>query len=253
MRWLLVLGLLAQGSTALDVSSLTIGAPTVVAELEVGKLKGELRRVSWSADASELALRTAEGDKPTDRVHFFTVALSGGAVASVEREPDWATDYWAFKSDRSAPGLTGVLIDVQQTRENVKIGTGSAGAAAGTDRTGGNTVMSADNIDREAQHQKQNVIRLTLYGEPISQFVNQRPEPGEQFSWGPTGTGAVAYVDPDGRLFVLDQKKHKRSIAAVKDAMLPAWSADGTKLAYIQKSGRKKYTLAWVSISRDKP
>ncbi len=97
------------------------------------------------------------------------------------------------------------------------------------------------------------MVRLTLYGEAISQFVNERAQPGEQFSWGPAGTGAVAYVDPDGRLFVLDQKKHKKSIAAVKDALLPAWTADGSKLAYVQKSGRKKYTLAWVAISRDKP
>jgi hypothetical protein len=253
IRWLLLLGLVGQPSGSFDVSSLTIGAPTVVAALDLGTLKGEPRRVSWSADGANLALRTSEGDKPTDRVYFFTVAAAGGPVVAVEREPDWATEYWAFKSDRSAPGLAGVLIDVQQTHENVKIGTGSAGAAAGIDRAGGNTVMSADNVEREAQRQKQNVIRLTLYGEPISQFVNQRPEPGEQFSWGPTGTGAVAYVDPDGRLFVLDQKKHKRSIAAVKDALLPAWSADGTKLAYIQKSGRKKYTLAWVPIARDKP
>jgi hypothetical protein len=249
--WLLLLGLIGQTPSSFDVSSLSIGQPTVVAELEAGKLKGELRRVCWSADGSELALRTTEGDKPTDRVHFFTVALSGGALAPVEREPDWATDYWAFKSDRSAPGLAGVLIDVQQTYENIKIGTGSAGAI--DSNRSDPSAMSAGNIDREAQRQKQNVIRLTLYGEPISQFVNQRPEPGEQFSWGPKGTGAVAYVDPDGRLFVLDQKKHKRAIAAVKDASLPAWSADGAKLAYIQKTGRKKYTLAWVPISRDRP
>jgi hypothetical protein len=257
MRWLLLLVsamfLQPQTSVAIDVAKMTIGTPIAIAELDLGKLKGELRRVSWSADGSELALRTAEGDKPDDRVHFFIVEAAGGAVTAVEREPDWAKDYWTFKSDRSAPGLAGVLIDVQQTLENVKIGTGSAGAAAGGDRAGGNTVMSSDNIEREAQRQKQNVIRLTLYGEPISQFVNQRPEPGAQFSWGPTGTGAIAYVDPEGRLFVLDQQKHKRSIAAVKEASLPAWSADGTKLAYIQKSGRKRYTLAWVPISRDKP
>jgi len=257
MRWLLLLVstmfLQPQTSVAIDVATMTIGTPTAIAELDLGKLKGELRRVSWSADGSELALRTAEGDKPDDRVHFFIVEVAGGAVTAVEREPDWAKDYWTFKSDRSAPGLAGVLIDVQQTLENVKIGTGSAGAAAGGDRAGGNTVMSSDNIEREAQRQKQNVIRLTLYCEPISQFVNQRPEPGAQFSWGPTGTGAIAYVDPEGRLFVLDQQKHKRSIGAVKEASLPAWSADGTKLAYIQKSGRKRYTLAWVPISRDKP
>ena len=253
MRALMLIGVVAvaQGLAGFDISSVTIGAPVTVAELDTGKLKGELRRVAWSPDGSELALRLTEGDKPTDRVHFYAVAVSGGAVTPVEREPDWAKDYWAFKSDRSAPGLAGVLIDVQQTFENIKIGTGSAGAI--DSNRSDPTATSSGNIEREAQRQKQSVVRLTLYGEPISQFVNQRAEPGEQFSWGPAGTGAVAYVDPDGRLFLLNEKKHKRSVAGVKDATLPAWTADGTKLAYVQKTGRKKYALAWVAISRDKP
>jgi hypothetical protein len=247
MRALVVALLLLQTPAGLDVSTAHIGAPAIVAELDLGKLKGDVRRVSWSPDDAELALRTAEGDKPTDAVHFFSVAAAGGAVTASEREPDWATSYWAFKSDRSAPGVPGVLIDVQQTLETVKIGTGSAGAI--DSNRSDPSAMSAGNIDRESQRQKQNVVRLTLYGEPISQFVNRRPEPGEQFSWGPTGSGAVAYVDADGRLFLLDRAKHKRPVAGVKDAMLPAWSADGSKLAYLQRSGRKKYTLAWVPIS----
>jgi hypothetical protein len=250
MRWLLLLlGLVVQVPGSLDVSGLTIGAPNVVAELEVGTLKGEPRQLSWSPDGSQLALRTSEGDKPTDRTSFYTVALSGGGVVAVQREPDWAAEYWAFKSDRSAPGIPGVQIDLDQKLEIQKVGTGSAGAAAGGDRAGGNTVMSADNIDREAQHQRENVFRLTLYGDTISTFVNQRPIPGLQFGWGPKQSGAIAFVDPDGRLILLDQKKRKRMVAGVKGASLPAWTGDGTKLAYVEKSGRKKYTLAWVPIA----
>lgn len=240
----------AQSPAAFDVSSLTVGSPATIAELDMGKLKGELRQVSWSPDGSLIEVRTADGDKPTDVVHFYTIAVAGGAVTSVEREPDWAAAYWAFKSDRSAPGLQGVQIDLDQKRETQKVGTGSAGAAAGGDRTGGGTVMSADNIDREAQNQRQTVFQLTLYGEAISTFVNERPVPGLQFGWGPRGSGAIAFVDRDGRLFLLDDKKHKRSIAGAKAALLPAWSEDGTKLAFVEKTGRKKYALAWVPIAR---
>ena len=111
---------IAQGLATFDVSSVTIGPPTTVAELDSGKLKGELRQLSWSPDASELAVRAVEGDKGTDLVHFFTVAVSGGAVTSVTREPEWATTYWAFKSDRAAPGRPGVMIDLEQKRETRK-------------------------------------------------------------------------------------------------------------------------------------
>lgn len=240
----------AQSPATFDVSSLTVGSPATITELDLGKLKGELRQLSWSPDGSQIELRTSDGDKPTDLVHFYTVAVAGGGVTPVEREPEWATAYWAFKSDRSAPGLQGVLIDLDQQHEMQKVGTGSAGAAAGGDRTGGGTVMSADNIDREAQNQKETVFRLTLYGEAISTFVNERPVPGLQFGWGPRGSGAIAFVDRDGRLFLLDDKKHKRSIAGAKAALLPAWSEDGSKLAFVEKTGRKKYALAWVPIAR---
>ena len=35
----------------------------------------------------------------------------------------------------------------------------------------------------------------------------------------------------------------------VKDALLPAWSIDGSRLAWVQKSGRKKYTLLWSTVT----
>jgi dipeptidyl aminopeptidase/acylaminoacyl peptidase len=240
----------AQSPASLDVSSLTLGSPTTVAELDLGKLKGDLRQLSWSPDGSQIAVRTSDGDKPTDAVHFYTIAVAGGAVTSVPREPEWATAYWAYKSDRSAPGLPAVMIDLDQKMEVQKVGTGSAGAAAGGDRTGGANVMSADNVDREAQNQREHVFRLTLYGEAVSTFVNERPLPGLQFGWGPRGSGAIAFVDSEGRLFLLDDKKHKRAIAGTKAALLPAWTEDGSRLAFVEKTGRKKYTLAWVAVVR---
>ena len=37
-----------------------------------------------------------------------------------------------------------------------------------------------------------------------------------------------------------------------KDAMLPAWSQDATKLAWLQKDGRKKYQLYVATVSESK-
>jgi len=70
------------------------------------------------------------------------------------------------------------------------------------------------------------------------------------FSWGPSGSGALVYTDRElGRLMFLDQHKRKQTVAGVKNALLPAWSADGSRLAWVQKAGRKKYTLLWATVS----
>src|SRR5438045_224101 len=91
--------------TPLDVTALKVGAPAVVAELDLGKLKGDLRQLGWSADGTQLYIQTAEGGPPSPKLRHFTVAAAGGAVATLDRQPEWATQFWTFKSDRSAPGI----------------------------------------------------------------------------------------------------------------------------------------------------
>jgi hypothetical protein len=49
---------------------------------------------------------------------------------------------------------------------------------------------------------------------------------------------------------LLDQRKHKHGVSGVKDARFPAWTLDGTRLAWVQKSGRKKYTLMYATVDR---
>jgi hypothetical protein len=233
----------------IDVAALTIGAPHTVVELDLGKLKGELRQLAWEPNGNTLYIQTAEGNPQSPRLHHYWVAADGGAVMMVDAQPEWASVYWAFKSDRSAPGIGSLMIDVDQKFETLKYGTGSAGAADGGDRAGGGTVMSSNNIDREAQRSQLHVVRLTLLGETVSQFVDQPPIPGLLFGWGPEKSGAIAFSDPDGRLILFDRNKHKQTVAAAKDTMLPAWTLDGRRLAWIQKAGRKKYTLVYATVT----
>ena len=35
-------------------------------------------------------------------------------MTTLREEPEWAQSYWRYKSDRSAPGLPSVMIDVQE-------------------------------------------------------------------------------------------------------------------------------------------
>jgi hypothetical protein len=232
-----------QASTPIDVSTVKVGPATTVTELDLGELKGDLRQVGWSPDETELYIQTADGDPPSQKLRHYTVAVAGGAVKPVEKQPDWAGSFWAFKSDRAAPGIGSLMIDVTQKLEKTKVGTGSG-------RPGEMGIGAGISADKIAEGQHQNVVRLMLVGEAVSEFVNQAPIPGLMFSWGPAFSGAIAYTTRDGHLMLLDQKQHKQTVSGAKDALLPAWSIDGTRMAWVQKSGRKKYTLVWATVTR---
>jgi hypothetical protein len=234
-------------SAPIDVSTVIVGPATTVTELDLGKLKGELRQVGWSPDGTELYVQTADGDSPSQKLRHYTVAVAGGAVKPVNETPDWAETFWAFKSDRSAPGIGSLMIDMEQKQEKIKIGTGTG--RPGATGAGGLGDIGVD-IEKTSEGQHQSVIRLVLLGEAISEFVNERPIPGLTFSWGPAFSGAIAYTTVDGRLMLLDQKQHKQAVSGAKNALLPAWSTDGARLAWVQKSGRKKYTLVWAAVTK---
>ncbi len=259
MRWLVGLGLVVlvqvhePGSTSIDVSALSVGAPKSVAELDLGKLKGEPRQLAWSADAAQFYVQTIERKGKQEVPHHYVVAATDGSVTPADAEPGWATQYWSFKSDRYAPGLPSLVIDVKQSVENVKYGTGSAGASDPT--SGGlngenKDSMSANNVAKASQSQHLDVTALVLLDQTIGRGANEKPTPGTTFSWGPSGSGAIAFADEDGRLILLDSQKRKQRIAGTKGACLPAWSEDGSRLAWLAKSGRNKYQLSWATVTR---
>jgi hypothetical protein len=241
--WCLAIAASLLAAQTLDVSALTLKTETIV-ELDLGQLKGDLRQIGWSPDASQLYIQTVDGQPPNEKIRHFIVGSEGGRLMPTDRQPEWAEEYWRFKSDRSAPGMASLQIDVVQKLENVRLGTGSgrpddAGSGSG------------DSVTKSAERQHQSVVQLTLVGEVVSEFVNERPIPGLMFSWGPEGSGAIAYTTrEDGRLMLLDAQRHKQAVAGVKDATLPAWSTDGTRLAWAQKTGRRKYNLVWAGVTK---
>lgn len=230
----------------IDVTTLTVTNQKTIVELDLGKLKGDLRQIGWSPDATKLYIQTADGDPGSERLRHYMVDAGGGAVESIPNQPDWAQAYWAFKSDRSAPGLGSVMIEVEQKADKVKIGTGSGRPGA----TGSNGPGSGLDPTETTESQKQAVVRLTVFGEAVSEFVNERPVPGLMFGWGPEKSATIAYTTLDGHLMLLDRQHHKQSVAGAKDALLPAWTTDGSRLAWVQKTGRKKYVLVWATVSR---
>jgi len=252
MRWLLAVTWLLAISpqtpgTAVDAAAVKVGAPQTVAELDLGKLKGELRQLAWSRDGNELYIQTADGPEASEKLRHYIVPIAGGAPKSVDSEPEWAADYWGFKSDRFAPGLRSLMIEVEQKQEKTKVGTGSGRPGEQASGSPGTTPVD---IEKVAEGQYQTLARLKFAGETVSEFQNEKPIPGLMFSWGPVGSGAIAYTTREGgQLLFLDQHQHKQAIAGVKDALLPAWSTDGTRLAWVQKTARKKYALVWATVS----
>jgi hypothetical protein len=235
----------------IDVRTIELGATAVAAEIDTGKLKGDARRLCWSPDGTILYLQTGEGNPPLETLHHYTIALGGGTVTTLGQEPDWAAAYWAVKQDQVAPGLEALKIEVVQGNAVVKGGAGESGALnRGNSSIDGMTASpSVDSMAATAMNTEHaRVVRLTLLGADIATWTNERPRPGARFSWGPSRSGALVYVGDKGQLVFFDQKKQKRSITSTRDALLPAWSTDGKRIAYLQKTGRRKYVVLWAPV-----
>ena len=237
----------AAPSTLLDVTALKVTPATVVTEVDTGRLKGEPRRVCWSPDGGMLYIQTGEGNPPQETLRHYTVLSGGGPIVKVDVEPDWASAFWATKQDRVAPGIPSLMIEVDQREETQKLGMAPAGAL---DRTGSpESTAGTISPDAGTGNQKAHVVRLSLLGQIVGSWSNERVIPGTRFSWGPAGSGTIVYVAEGGRLVLFDREKRTQAVKDVKDALLPAWSTDGGRIAYLAKTARKKYALSWVGIS----
>jgi hypothetical protein len=97
--------------------------------------------------------------------------------------------------------------------------------------------------------QRLHVFTVTLKGRPSAirepQFL-----PGYTFSWSPQPLGAIAYVNASGRLVLMDPAGPKQPIEATKNVLLPAWSADGTQIAFLQRTGRTSTTSSSPKVTQ---
>lgn len=235
----------------INVSHLTTTKPAVVAEVNTGSLKGEPRQLAWSPDGQQLYLQAVAGDPPHETTLHYVLDVASGRLAPADAPPAWAVLYWTTKQDRVAPGTPGLEITIEQAQETIKAGPGPAGVL---DRTSNPSSVamtgpSPENLASGAHgNQKARVVRLRLAGEEIAKWVNERPIPGLRFSWGPSGGEALVFVGDGGRLVFLDGRRRRADVAEVRDALLPAWSGDGTRLACLRKTGRREYAVVWMGV-----
>ena len=240
-------------TTAVLSISIHLAAPTKLATVE---LKGEAIRLAWSADGSQLAILTGERDKAgmlNNNPRFYVLSAANGKLASAEAWPDWAEKYWVWKSNNYTPWSSTTVIDAKSEPKTVSATASPMGgslAKGGTsgDPNGGST--TADEVARHAyESQKVNTVTLTLLGETVGYFEGMQFIPGYSFGWAPKELAAIAYVNSSGRLAVMDKDRNKQQLEVTKNVILPAWSVDGTKIAFLQKAGKNKYELFVVNVT----
>jgi hypothetical protein len=85
--------------------------------------------------------------------------------------------------------------------------------------------------------------------ETIGEWLNAPVTPGTTFSWAPAPLRLLAFAKRDGGpIVVIDANGGRAELSGTKSALLPAWSADGKRLAWLERKG-KKYQLTIAEIS----
>jgi hypothetical protein len=242
-------------AAAADVS---LGAPAPVAELDTSKLKGIPERLAWSPDGSELYVQAVERDKSFNvkSTKHYVISTAAKGMRAVDQEPDWASKYWAWKSAQYSPAAAAFMIATPVPQQETVRATaapmgGALARGGGSAATAGTT--NEDAASAAAMTQIQTVYALRIKGETIGEWVNEPVTPGSNYTWAPKPIRLFAYARRGGGpLVVLDESGRKQELKGAEAAILPAWSDDGGRLAWLERSGKKKYALmiAAVTVSR---
>jgi hypothetical protein len=241
--------------TSAGVAALTFSAPAAVAQLDTGKLDGEITQLAWSSDGSQIYLRASKADRFGNvQNRHYVLTFGDKAPERLNAAPPWAASYWRWKSSPSSPGSADFHINVESDQKTFKgVATPMGGDLA---RGGGDSGAMGTSVSdfAAAARTRQNAtdVQLRAAGHVIGEWTNEPIQPGLTFGWAPASVGVLSYVDrgKNDKLMVLDAAGHVQAIEATEDALLPAWSNDGAKLAFLRRQGKKKYTLEIITISR---
>jgi hypothetical protein len=239
----------SQQAASLDATKAAVSAPKVVAEIDAGKLKGELTVLAWSDDG-QFFLRSVERDIFQNERGKNYVVTQAGAMQQVTDEPGWAALYWSWKAGLTAPGSPDTKLDVERREQN-KTATGSSGQDFGSGGTPNpnRSDPSSNQIAKDlASMQKIVTLTVRFKGETIYEVQNGTLAPGGSFSWAPAPQEALVFVNGKKRLVIVDRNGKKLNVPGTGDVLLPAWSPDGTKIAFLQRTQKKRYSLTVVEV-----
>ncbi len=241
LKWLFIAMAALQGSgfAPFDAESVSVAPPTTITQLTGKTLRGVPSRLSWAPDGATLYVQTRDGVGAAAQTRHFQLRLGREGISTLDEEPDWAADYWHNKVLETAPGMPWLKIDVSLDNQRQRVAP-FAGGFTGATGSGSDAASSYTLA----------YVTLRYLGVEIGRWMTDEPKSGVTFGWGPPGTGALAFVDKQGRLTLLDKEKRQRLIAKSSSVMLPAWSPDGSYVAFLEKHGRTTYQLMTVALVR---
>ena len=250
----LTLPALAAAQAKLKVGKLTPGTPAQIGEIDTDRIKGQPSRLAWSADGSELYVQMMDGEfgRPGAKLSHHVFKLADKSRKEAPVEPDWASAYWTEKSDQASPDSPAFKIELKsetRTERTVAAPMGGDLARGGGVGGDGGSASSGDAIAAAHNQQRVPVHTMMLHGQIVGEYINSVIVPGQTFGWGPTGSHVIAYsAHKSGRLVIMDGKGARQEVDGTKDVVFPAWSPDGSRLAWLEKDGRKKYVLKTAKV-----
>jgi hypothetical protein len=257
MTLLIITLLTAMVSVAQEVRPLPVGKiefsnPRSVARLDMGQLRGVPAKLVWAPDGSRFYVQTVEGGhgRPDAKVHHYLFDVETGEKQDLQAEPEWVAEHWTLKSHQAAPDVPGHQIALESAQQQVRTTSVPRGGDLARGGSSGSSGTSADDAVMAANNQQGIMIHtMKLKGETIGEFQTVIV-PGLTFAWAPAGAQAIAFANKDGKLFVMDAGGRKQEVRGTKDAVLPAWNADASRLAWLQKDGRRHYQLRVSDAAR---
>jgi hypothetical protein len=236
-----------------------VTTPEPIVELDLSKMKGDLTRFAWSSEGADFYVQTIERDRTSNvkATRHYILSKSSMSVKDIAEEPAWAAKYWEWKSAQSSPAEPELKITVEgprrETKRTTAAPTGGVLARGGSADPGTGTTVS-DVAAAVDQSQVQVIYTLKLGNETLGEWINEPVIPGVNFSWAPAPLVFLAFTKRDGGpIMVLDEAGRKQQLAGAKSAFFPAWSADGKRLAWLERRDKKRYVLTVADVSLAQP
>ncbi len=236
-----------------DARRLTATPPRVVAEIDTDKVQGTPVGLAWRADGT-IYLRVAQKKGATR--HYQIATVPSVSVGQSDQAPEWAAEYWVWKSGTVAPGDPALKIDVEQRAERMRTintpgGGGLAGANAGVytgDPSGGEGVSAGEAAFAAMAGMNAGIVTMRFKGHVVGEWTNEAPQPGMQYGWAPAPMGVLAYADSSRRLALVGRDGHKAVVPGTARVLLPAWSTDGARIVYLQQKSGHVYLLMMTDV-----
>lgn len=216
---------------------INLSAPVTWTELNEDALKGRPAELAWSDDDSTLYLEVVDGTTAGALAYRHYLIKKGAAPATVPAPPAWAEAYWKWKSAKTFFGDPLMTIDLDTSREVLDNPRDRNTAYLNSERKAPAT------LDSKTVGAVRVVNRLVFKRHIIGEFVDEGVFPGYTFSWSPESLRLIAFRSPSGRLTIMNAEAETEIAGDGKDVWLPAWSESGEQIAYLERTGRKRFTV----------